>query len=150
LQKAIFVLSQNNTSVNSYYTSLKSFWDELNNYRPKPLCLCGTSRTVLDYQHREYVFQFLMGLNEFFSHVRGQILLMDPLPSINKIFSMVVQEERQREITSTFFAPLAHTPAAMTTKYTSLAAMEPNYASPTAMALKYAPLSSSRYHFSKT
>jgi hypothetical protein len=95
-----------------------------------------------------------MGLNESFSHVRGQILLMDPLPSINKIFSMVVQEERQREITSTFFAPLAHTPAAMTTKYTSLAAMvpkyAPKYASPAAMAPKYAPPSSLRYHFSKT
>jgi hypothetical protein len=150
LQKAISALSQNNNSVSSYYTSLKGLWDELNNYRPMPLCSCGTSRTILDYQHREYVFQFLMGLNESFSHVRGQILLMDPLPSINKIFSMVIQEERQREITSTFFAPLAHTPAAMTSRFTSPAAMTPKsaskYASPAAMAPKYAP----RYHFSKT
>jgi hypothetical protein len=79
---------------------------------------------------------------------------MDPLPSINKIFSMVVQEERQREITSTFFAPLAHTPVAMTTKYTSLAAVVPKYAPkyalPAAMACKYAPPSSLRYHFSNT
>jgi len=118
LQKAISALSQNNNSVSSYYTSLKGLWDELNNYRPLPLCSCGTSRTVLDYQHQEYVFQFLMGLNESFSHIRGQILLMDPLPPINKIFSMIVQEERQREITSTFFAPLNHAPAAMASKYT--------------------------------
>jgi hypothetical protein len=27
---------------------------------------------------------------------------MDPLPTINKVFSMVVQEERQREITFFF------------------------------------------------
>jgi hypothetical protein len=63
------------------------------------------------------MFQFLMGLNESFSHIRGQILLMDPLPAINKVFSMVVQEEHQREITSTFFASLNHTPAVMATKY---------------------------------
>lgn len=32
--------------------------------------------------------------------MRGQILLIDPLPSINKAFSLVVQEERQRDIAS--------------------------------------------------
>jgi hypothetical protein len=30
--------------------------------------------------------------------VRGQILLLDPLPAINKVFSLVLQEERQRGI----------------------------------------------------
>jgi hypothetical protein len=45
-------------------------------------------------------FQFLMGLNETFSHIRGQILLIDPLPPINKVFSMILQEERQRQIVS--------------------------------------------------
>jgi hypothetical protein len=48
LQKIISVLSQNNQSVSAYYTSLKGFWDELNNYRPLPLCSCGTSHTVLE------------------------------------------------------------------------------------------------------
>ncbi|KAL4353494.1 hypothetical protein GQ457_06G023630 [Hibiscus cannabinus] len=36
------------------------------------------------------------GLNESFATVRGQILLMDPLPNIIKVFSLVVQEENQR------------------------------------------------------
>jgi hypothetical protein len=119
LQKAISALSQNSNSVTSYYTALKGLWDELNNYRPLPLCSCGTSRTIHEFQMQEYAYQFLMGLNESYSPVRGQILLMDPLPSINKIFSMVVQEERQREITSTFFAPINDTPAAMVTRYNS-------------------------------
>lgn len=44
--------------------------------------------------------QFFMGLNESFSHIRGQILLLDHLPTINKVFSLVLREERQREITS--------------------------------------------------
>ncbi|GMI70518.1 hypothetical protein HRI_000721100 [Hibiscus trionum] len=42
--------------------------------------------------------QFLMGLNESFAHARGQILLLDPLPSITKVFSLVAQEESQRFI----------------------------------------------------
>jgi hypothetical protein len=39
-----------------------------------------------------------MGLNDSFAQIRGQILLIDPLPSINKVFSLVIQEERQCEI----------------------------------------------------
>ena len=41
-----------------------------------------------------------MGLNESFTAVRGQILLMDPMPPINKGFSLIRQEERQRSIGS--------------------------------------------------
>jgi hypothetical protein len=37
-------------------------------------------------------------LNESYSHVQGQILLIDPLSSINKVFLFVVQEERQQMI----------------------------------------------------
>ena len=38
------------------------------------------------------------GLNKSFAQVRGQILLSDPLPSIGNVFSLVIQEEAQREI----------------------------------------------------
>ncbi|CAI8587462.1 unnamed protein product [Vicia faba] len=43
---------------------------------------------------------FLMRLNESFNQVRGQILLMDPLPSINVVLSMVTKYEKQIKITS--------------------------------------------------
>ena len=43
---------------------------------------------------------FLMGLNDFFSQVRGQLLLMEPLLPINKVFSLVSQEEHQRIVGS--------------------------------------------------
>jgi hypothetical protein len=43
--------------------------------------------TLLDYQHNEYVMKFLVGLNDSYASVRGQILLMEPLPTINKVFS---------------------------------------------------------------
>jgi hypothetical protein len=122
--KRLSAISHSQNSVTSYYTTLKGLWDELNNYRPLPLCYCDTSKTILEFQQQEYAYQLLMGLNESFFHDRGQILLMDPLPSTNKIFSIIVQEERQREITSNFFAPMNVVPAAMVTKYNS-----PKYAS---------------------
>ena len=39
-----------------------------------------------------------MGLNDSFSQIRGQLLLIDPLPPINKVFSLVSQKERQRNV----------------------------------------------------
>jgi hypothetical protein len=105
IQKAISAMSQEDQSVSSYFIALKGLLDELLIYRPLPVCLCGKCscgvlKTLTEYHHQEYVLQFLMGLNESFSHVKGQILLMDPLPPINKVFSLVVQHERQKEISS--------------------------------------------------
>lgn len=42
-----------------------------------------------------------MGFNEFFNAVRSQILLMDPLPKVTRVFSTVIQHERQYEVTAT-------------------------------------------------
>ena len=39
--------------------------------------------------------QFLRGLNEQYNNVRSHVLLMDPIPTIPKIFSYVAQQERQ-------------------------------------------------------
>jgi hypothetical protein len=47
-----------------------------------------------------YIYHFLMGLNDQFSIICGQILLMEPLPPFNKVFSMILQDERQREVSS--------------------------------------------------
>lgn len=41
-----------------------------------------------------------MGLNESFAQIRGQILLTDPIPPINKVFSLISQEEKHRAISS--------------------------------------------------
>ena len=42
--------------------------------------------------------KFLMGLGESFSQVKTQILLMDPLPSIKKAYSLFIQEEMPRSV----------------------------------------------------
>uniref|UniRef100_A0A2N9ETF6 Reverse transcriptase Ty1/copia-type domain-containing protein n=1 Tax=Fagus sylvatica TaxID=28930 RepID=A0A2N9ETF6_FAGSY len=98
IQKSISLLSQDQSSVSTYYTKLKSLWDELNNFRSIPDCSCGALKLLLDNKQHEYVMQFLMGLNDSFSHVRAQILMTEPLPPITKAFALVVQEERQRNI----------------------------------------------------
>ena len=41
-----------------------------------------------------------MGLNDSYSQIKGQILLIESLPSINKVYSLLIQEERQRHVGS--------------------------------------------------
>ena len=47
----------------------------------------------MDKHDREYVIRFLMGLNENYAIVRSQILMRDPVPLMNKVYSLVLQEE---------------------------------------------------------
>ena len=53
--------------------------------------------------------KFLMGLNDSFSQVRSQVLLMDPIPSLSKVYSLLIQEETQRSVPSTSFAKVDST-----------------------------------------
>ncbi|KAL5852228.1 hypothetical protein ACOSQ3_007346 [Xanthoceras sorbifolium] len=49
----------------------------------------------------EYDMSFLMGLNDSFTQIRDQLLLMDPLPPINRFFFLLVsQEEHQRKVST--------------------------------------------------
>lgn len=59
---------------------------------------------MVDVQQEDCIIQFLMGLNESFSQIRAQVLMIEPLPSLSKVFSLVVQEERQRTISMNQFS----------------------------------------------
>ncbi|XP_073275620.1 uncharacterized protein [Primulina huaijiensis] len=103
LRRELINLRQDQQSVAVYFTKLKSVWDELSNFRPSCTCgqcTCGGVKELAVFSHHEYVLTFLLGLNESFTQIRGQLLLLDPLPPINKVFSLVSQEERQRSISS--------------------------------------------------
>jgi hypothetical protein len=87
---------------------LKGLWDELASYSDT------THGTQADQQK---LMQFLMGLNETYSAIRGQILLMNPLPSVRQAYSSVSQEEKQRLLSVTQTATELGGSAAMTVRY---------------------------------
>ena len=41
-----------------------------------------------------------MRLNDSYDAIRSQILLLDPLPNINRAYSMIQRVEKQRQVTS--------------------------------------------------
>ena len=80
IQRDIAYLRQEQLSVSTYYTKLKALWDELASY---DTAVHGTQ------QDQKKLMQFLMGLNDSYSAIRGQILLMSPLPSVRQAYSSV-------------------------------------------------------------
>ncbi|GJY11136.1 putative reverse transcriptase domain-containing protein [Tanacetum coccineum] len=101
LSNEIVHLKQLNCSVEVYYHKLKGLWDELDAleapYSCTCKCVCENGKTNGERDHRKRLIQFLMGLDENYTNIRGQILLMQPLPIVAKAYSMLRQEEKQRE-----------------------------------------------------
>ncbi|KAM1195859.1 hypothetical protein ACFX2J_022291 [Malus domestica] len=83
LNRDLATISQGTSSVSAYFTRLKGLWDELASYNDHCTCSSGTKND------RQQLMQFLMGLNESFSAVRDQILLMNPLPTVHQACSSV-------------------------------------------------------------
>ena len=88
-QEEIYTLKQGSLSVTDYCTTLKSLWEELDNYRP----LSPSSCSAKTYHQQDFIIRFLKGLDERFAMVRSQILLLDPLPFANRVFPMIIQHE---------------------------------------------------------
>nr|KYP70921.1 Retrovirus-related Pol polyprotein from transposon TNT 1-94 [Cajanus cajan] len=101
LQHEASSIRQGDLSITEFFTKLRVIWDELENFRPDPTCSCtqkcscNVIPTIAQRKREDQAMQFLRGLNEQYSNVKSHVLLMDPIPPISKIFSYVVQQERQ-------------------------------------------------------
>lgn len=61
-------------------------------------CTYGAKVNIHKVEHDKQLIHFLMGLNEVYTVIRGIILMMNPSPSMTQAFSLLVQDEQQREI----------------------------------------------------
>lgn len=97
IKRAIAYLQQESIPLAAYFNNLKSPWDELGSYQSPRSCSWGALKELLEYQQQKRVMQFLMGLNDSYGVIHSQILLMDPLPSVTRVYSLILQEKTQRE-----------------------------------------------------
>ncbi|KAJ9135736.1 hypothetical protein P3X46_032887 [Hevea brasiliensis] len=102
LQRKVSSVSQKNDSVACYFTKLKRLWDELDSIHVLPSCTCGVLKEIAEITNRNRLMQFLMGLNDVFEPTRNQILLTDPLPSVNKAYSTITKFETQKQELTNF------------------------------------------------
>ncbi|XP_074314571.1 uncharacterized protein LOC141649791 [Silene latifolia] len=106
LKKEIRNISQDNDSVAEYFTNLKRRLDDIDEIEAFPDCDCGALekctcnilKKMLEAVSREKLITFMMGLNSSYENLRTNILSMDPLPNINKTYSILQQVESQKNI----------------------------------------------------
>lgn len=78
----------------------------LNSHPPMHHCTCphpsssAAMREACNFRLEGQVIQFLTGLNDQFVVLKAQVLMMDPLPSINKVYSLVIREESKNHSTT--------------------------------------------------
>lgn len=53
------------------------------------------------------LIQFLMGLHSSYTAARGNLLMINPWPSINQAYILIKQEEKQRQTQSITSSPIA-------------------------------------------
>ncbi|KAK4408085.1 Retrovirus-related Pol polyprotein from transposon RE2 [Sesamum angolense] len=103
LQRAIASITQGSHTIVEYFNNLTALWDELECLKPPKTCTCGQctcgfTRITAEEENLTKLVQFLMGLDDSYDNIRNQILVMDPFPSVNKAYSMVLRVERQRMV----------------------------------------------------
>ncbi|XP_022847486.1 uncharacterized protein LOC111369999 [Olea europaea var. sylvestris] len=91
-----------------YSDSISQIWEELKKRFAKSSNskifmleqqLAMTKQEKAPRQERRQIMQFLMGLDEAYNGLRNQILLRDPLPSLDRVFNFILQEEANQELT---------------------------------------------------
>ncbi|KAH0771720.1 hypothetical protein KY290_015701 [Solanum tuberosum] len=99
LQKELNDLVQGSNDIARYYTRLKGLWDELDLLNTKNCCSCtctyGGKNVSSKALQDERLILFLMGLNNAYSPVRSNILMINPLPSVSLAYSLIMQDEKQ-------------------------------------------------------
>ncbi|XP_020978294.1 uncharacterized protein LOC107637268 [Arachis ipaensis] len=100
LEEDLFSTKQGKLSITSYYTKLKGIWEEIDEFRPIPTCACLSNCScgldiMRQYRLQSYMIRFLRGLNDQYASVHSHIMLLKPLPDVNIIFSLLLQQERQ-------------------------------------------------------
>ncbi|XP_004295906.1 PREDICTED: uncharacterized protein LOC101309814 [Fragaria vesca subsp. vesca] len=100
LENAILLCSQGNDSVTTFYTKLKSLWDERDAVCGITICNCEDGVKLGEYVKNQQTMKFLMGLNDTFDALKSNIVSIYPLPNINKAYAMAFRQEKQVQASS--------------------------------------------------
>ncbi|KAG7565217.1 Retrotransposon gag domain [Arabidopsis suecica] len=103
IEQKLAGLRQGSLDVNTFYTKLVTIWEEVKSAQDFPVCQCNgcdceLDRKWMDLFERNFVIKFLFGLNDSYEHIRESIVMLDPLPDLEKTLNMVIQHEHQQQI----------------------------------------------------
>lgn len=99
IQKEINNLTRGILDITGYYTKIMKFWEKLSTTSSKIqcncLCTCGAKVNMHKDERDRHLIQFLMGLNELYTVVRGNILMVNPLPFVVQVFSLKMKNREK-------------------------------------------------------
>jgi len=82
VKKDLYSISQGNHDIAAYLTEIKRLWDEHDSMITVPTCACGvncaTYKCDQKMREKEQLIQLLVGLNDVYKGVRGNILMTRP------------------------------------------------------------------------
>ncbi|XP_074300338.1 uncharacterized protein LOC141631584 [Silene latifolia] len=91
---------QGKDTIVEYYTRLKTIWDELANYSKIKGCTCGAAASIAKEHEEERVHQLLMGLDSrLYGNIKSNLLMEDPIAPLNRVYALVLREERHVTMT---------------------------------------------------
>ncbi|KAG7588381.1 Integrase catalytic core [Arabidopsis suecica] len=102
LSQQIWSLQQGTMDLATYYTTLRTLWNELDASDCVKLCKsCDCCKAMDKRGDNARVIKFLAGLNESYSVIRSQIIMKKHVPSLAEIYNLLDQDHSQRSFTPT-------------------------------------------------
>ncbi|XP_074569604.1 uncharacterized protein LOC141826257 [Curcuma longa] len=121
LSSQIFKLDQGSMSVTNYFAALKGLWDEFDYYRMEDWISTDDHQRYLKLLEKDRIIKFLDGLNAEFESLKGQILSLDPTPSLEQVYYKVLSEEGRKRTMSNKGISATSTPIGETSALVSSA-----------------------------
>lgn len=101
LSQQIWSLQQGALDLATYFTNLKTLWDELDGATCVSTCrTCDCCKAIDKKADQAKIIKFLAGLNESYSIIRGQIIMKKNLPDLSEIYNLLDQDHSQRSFAS--------------------------------------------------
>lgn len=99
LKSQIVDSKQRDRPVAVYFGELRKLQDELASYYKFPTCTCSASSEYAKLLESELLHQFCISLNsKKFGSIVSNLLMMDPIPSLNVAYAKVVSDERKQTL----------------------------------------------------
>ncbi|KAG6505415.1 hypothetical protein ZIOFF_037771 [Zingiber officinale] len=96
ISSQIFKLEQGSMLVTNYFATLKGLWDEFDYYRMENWSSTDDHQRYLKLLEKDRIIKFLDGLTAEFESLKGQILGLDPTPSLEQIYYKILSEEGRK------------------------------------------------------
>ncbi|XP_070036396.1 uncharacterized protein [Nicotiana tomentosiformis] len=103
LKKELAHIPQGSLDIASYFNKIKQLWDKIVALSVIRIRTCSNCGAKSDYQKDEdvqKVYQFLIGLNDTYIHIRSNIFMIQPFPSISIVYNILLSDEKQRQVSS--------------------------------------------------